>query len=282
MPKLITALKKACSWTTLRRLSVLFLVLTMHISKSFFGGLMILLAVLSPTDAALHHTATPLPTASVACPIPNHSTTKICFSLVSGTYMTLGIALPPAHSELRDEMMIYSSFPLPYGYVGAVPGVFQEDAYSRRSSSAPPLYGLTWWIDGKNRREETTKTPTANLIVQSSIRKPDANGADAFLPLALATIKTSPVVSGNTTHAVHIFRCQRCPNLTDYFADARGPVVNMSMIYSRSAPQVVSGRGMGGLAVLPLTDSETETYQVVVKEARFENYEEMLKAARLM
>ncbi|KAJ7048954.1 hypothetical protein C8F01DRAFT_1187265 [Mycena amicta] len=254
-------------------------------SKSFFGGLIILLAVLSPTDAALHHAATPLPTASVACPIPNHSTTKICFSLVSGTYMTLGFALPPAHSEFHDEMMIFSSFPLPYGYVGAVPGVFQQDpygGYSRRSSSAPPLYGLTWWIDGKNRREETTKTLTGNLIVQSSIRKPDANGADAFLPLALATIKTSPVVSGNTTHAVHIFRCQRCTTLTDYFGGARGPVVNMSMIYSRSAPQVVSGRGMGGLAVLPLADSETETYQVVIKEARFEDYEEMLKAARLM
>ncbi|KAJ7055219.1 hypothetical protein C8F01DRAFT_1373792 [Mycena amicta] len=261
----------------------------MHFFASIISSVTFFLAVLSPTQAAsgaiaLHHPA-PLPVATLAC----NSTTKICFQLYSGTYMTLGFALPPAHSEFSNEMMIFSvsvatSFPLPYGYVGAVPGIFQDandvDSGSPASGSAPPFHILSWWIDSHNNRREESYSPsskTGTLIAESAIQKPAINGAAALFPLAAATIKTSPVVSGNATHAVHIFRCQQCTSLTTYFAS--GPVVNMSMIYSRSAPEPVGGMG---LAVLPLANSETEGFQMVVKHAEFADYEEMLKAAQII
>ncbi|KAJ7053065.1 hypothetical protein C8F01DRAFT_560415 [Mycena amicta] len=216
-------------------------------------------------------------------------TGKICFDVYAGTYMTLGLALPPAHSQFRDEMMVFSSFPLPYGYVGAVPGVFQlqdsdsdSPADATGASPGPPLQILTFWVDRmKLPRRDSYPPGSETLIAESAIRKPGTNGADTLFPLALTTIKTSPIVSGNSTHAIHIFRCLQCAFLTDHFASARSPVVNMSMIYSRSAPQPVGGMG---LAVLPLASSETETetFQVVVKQAQFEEYEEMLKTARLI
>ncbi|KAJ7051095.1 hypothetical protein C8F01DRAFT_1343062 [Mycena amicta] len=183
-------------------------------SLSFFATVL-LLAVLSP--------AASLPVATVAC--NSTPTGKICFDVYAGTYMTLGLALPPANSQFRDEMMVFSvrvhSFPLPYGYVGAVPGTFQlqdsdSPADATRASPGPPLQILTFWVDRmKLPRRDSYPPGSETLIAESAIRKPGTNGADTLFPLALTTIKTSPIVSGNSTHAIHIFRCLQCAFMVD-------------------------------------------------------------------
>ncbi|KAJ7065607.1 hypothetical protein C8F01DRAFT_1080531 [Mycena amicta] len=262
-------------------------------NRLFASAIAALLVILLPTDAAATPAHLPLQTALPVAGVACNSTTNICFDVYAGRYMTLGFALPPPHSKLHGEMMIFSAFPLPYGYVGAVPGnlnVQQLEDSKAQASAASGLHSLIlWWIDKAKRnlpgpRDGSYPSPSDSetLIVESAIPKQAANGTQILSPLSAINIQTSPIASGNATHAVHIFRCQQCTSLATAFSTGSA-VVNVTMIYSRSAPQPVSGTGSDkGLAVLPLANSETETFQVVVKQAQFEDYEVMLKTARLV
>ncbi|KAJ7051987.1 peptidase S8/S53 domain-containing protein [Mycena amicta] len=208
----------------------------------------------------------PEPQAQVTC-LPNLP--NLCFDTFVGTGLTLGFALPPPGSaaETAGEMMIFSSFPLPYGYVGVFLGTVGSvqlgETGQATDGKGSPAYATCWWFDSE------TGEPASKEVAEYTKVGPNGN----LVPVGRLRVLVSPLVMGDATQQNLLFRCIECIPLTTYFRSTR--VANLSTIFSLSMPVDMDGQE----AELPEADTATTPFQLVVSQAQFADYTAMLTAA---